>query len=97
MIITVHYSLAQDASVLGFHHNVYLLSLVMATVCTVIPSFLVSYSIKIINANNFGVNASLGPISTIIMAFFILGETLGIIQVLGAIIVISGILVIGKK
>ena len=95
--ITIHYSIVKDASVLDLHPNVYLLSLLMATVCTVIPSFLVSHSIKIISANNFGVIASLGPISTIIMAFFILGETLEPIQLGGALIVISGILVISKK
>ena len=69
----------------------------MAVFATVIPSFLVSISIKLINSSNFAIVAGIGPISTIILAIIFLNETITIIQVIGVVIVIFGILFVSRN
>ena len=69
----------------------------MAIVSTVIPSYLVSYTIKIIGAPNFSILGSLGPVFTIALAYFILDETFSMIQVVGALVVVGGIFVLSRQ
>ncbi len=71
--------------------------LLLAVVATVIPSFLVSSGLKRIGASNVAIVSSIGPVSTIIQAHFVLGETIGWWQVAGTVLVILGICLIGRK
>jgi len=64
---------------------------------TVIPSYLVSWTIKKIGAPDFSILGSFGPISTIILAGIFLGEKITLLQVVGTIIVIAGIVIISKN
>ncbi|WP_418603431.1 EamA family transporter [Hwangdonia sp.] len=64
---------------------------------TVIPSFLVSDSIKMISSSNFTIVAGVGPISTIVLAAIFLNETLSLLQLFGALLVIIGILLVSLK
>jgi drug/metabolite transporter (DMT)-like permease len=74
-----------------------MLGLGIAVFATVIPSFLVSISIKLINSSNFAVVAGIGPISTIILAVIFLNESLTLLQIIGTIVVILGILLVSKS
>jgi drug/metabolite transporter (DMT)-like permease len=76
---------------------VYWYSLLMATIATVLPSFLVSAGIKRIGASNASIVGSVGPISTIILAYIFLGERLGNLQIIGTFIVIGGVLLISLQ
>jgi drug/metabolite transporter (DMT)-like permease len=69
----------------------------LAIVATVIPGFLVSNAMKKIGSNNVAIISSIGPVSTIIQAHFILGEHVFIEQVIGTILVIAGVLLTGWK
>ncbi|WP_366512815.1 DMT family transporter [Kordia sp.] len=80
-----------------FPWQVYLLGFLIALIATVIPSFLVSESIKRISSSNFAIIAAIGPISTIILAVIFLGETLSLLQYFGSVIVILGVLIINLK
>lgn len=95
--VVTHCSLSEEASLSGYHANVYWLGLAMAFLSTVIPSFMVSYSIKEIGASNFSVLGSLGPVSTIILASIFLDEKFTILQMGGTIIVIFGVVVISLQ
>ncbi|MFD1163007.1 EamA family transporter [Hwangdonia seohaensis] len=64
---------------------------------TVIPSFLVSDSIKMISSSSFTIVAGVGPISTIVLAAIFLNETLSLLQLFGALLVIIGILLVSFK
>jgi drug/metabolite transporter (DMT)-like permease len=77
--------------------TVWLYGLLIAVVATVIPSFLVSLGMKKIGANNAAIVASIGPVSTILQAHFILGEKITAIQIVGTLLVIAGVLMIGWK
>ncbi len=66
-------------------------ALLIAIFSTVIPSFLVTESIRRLGASNAAILASIGPISTIIMAHFVLGEQISSFLIYGTLVVILGI------
>jgi drug/metabolite transporter (DMT)-like permease len=69
----------------------------LATVATVIPSYMLSAGMKRIGANNAAIVTSVGPVSTILQAHFFLGDKIFAEQVIGTILVIAGVLLIGWK
>jgi drug/metabolite transporter (DMT)-like permease len=71
--------------------------LLLAIVATVIPSFLISNGMKRIGSNNVAIISSIGPVSTILQAHFILGERMFAEQIIGTLLVIAGVLLIGWK
>jgi drug/metabolite transporter (DMT)-like permease len=94
--VVAHYLITHDFEMKSYPNEVYYLGMGMAFLSTVIPSFLVSQSIKVIGSSNFSIIGSVGPISTIILATIFLGETLTVNQVVGTLIVIVGVFVISK-
>jgi drug/metabolite transporter (DMT)-like permease len=58
---------------------------------------MISSGLKRIGSNNVAIISSIGPVSTIIQAHLILGETILISQLFGTILVIAGVLLIGWK
>lgn len=95
--VFVHFGIFSKVDVFNFPWQVYALGLAIAVFATVIPSFLVSISIKLINSSNFAVVAGVGPISTIILAVIFLDERLTVLQIIGTIVVILGILLVSKS
>lgn len=95
--VFIHYSIISELDLFSFSWEVYLLGFLIAIFATVIPSFLVSTSIKMISSSNFAIVAGMGPISTIILAAIFLNETLTLLQLFGALIVIVGILLVSIK
>jgi len=61
-------------NVLAFPKEVYIYGLLIALFSTVIPSFLISYAIKEMGANQFSIFGSIGPISTVLLAYLFLKE-----------------------
>ncbi len=94
--VVIHYGIISDFNLLEYPKEVYYLSFAMAILSTVIPSFLVSTSIKIIGSSNFSIIGSIGPISTIILANIFLDEGLTGYQVIGTLIVIAGVFLISR-
>ena len=95
--VFIHFGITSNVNIFSFSWQVYALGFLIAVFATVIPSFLVSISIKLINSSNFAIVAGVGPVSTIILAVIFLNETITILQVVGIIIVISGVLLISKN
>lgn len=71
--------------------------LLLAVLATVIPSFLISAGLKRIGSNNVAIVSSIGPVSTILQAHFILDEPIIAAQIIGTLLVIAGVLLIGWK
>ncbi|TBM99757.1 DMT family transporter [Hyunsoonleella flava] len=92
--VFIHYALVNKTDILNLPWEVYFLGFLIAVFATVVPSFLVSTSIKMISSSNFAVVAGVGPISTIILAVIFLEERLTILQLFGALIVVLGVLFI---
>ncbi|MEP5339586.1 MAG: DMT family transporter [Algibacter sp.] len=95
--VFIHYSIISETDLFGFSWEVYGLGVLIAVFATVIPSFLVSASIKMISSSNFAIVAGIGPVSTIILAAIFLNETLTLLQLFGALIVIAGIVFMSLK
>lgn len=95
--VFIHYGIADRGNLFQYDSEVYILGLLMALISTLIPSFLVSLAIKKLGASNFSIVGSFGPISTIILAFIFLDERLTIVQILGSIVVILGVVYISRN
>ena len=95
--VFIHNGIIGEMDVFGFPWQVYGLGFLIAVFATVIPSFLVSLSIKMISSSNFAIVAGIGPISTIVLAFIFLNESLTVLQFFGALIVIGGIVFMSVK
>ena len=84
-------------TLLGYPNTVYVYGVVLAVFCTVIPSYLVTEGVRRIGANDAAILGAIGPVATIVLEYFILGESLNLVQGLGAALVIVGVVIIGRS
>lgn len=73
------------------------IAVVLAAACTVLPVLLVAEALKRIGANHFALIGALGPVTTVLADFLLLGGALGAAQLLGSALVISGVLLVSVK
>ncbi|AXT59878.1 DMT family transporter [Aquimarina sp. AD10] len=97
LCIILQYVIFDRTDILSYPLELYLICIAMAIFSTIIPSYLVSAAIAKLGASNFSIIASLGPFSTIILAYFFLGENLSLIQIVGTLVVILGIYIVTKR
>ncbi|HEY1201143.1 MAG TPA: DMT family transporter [Niastella sp.] len=71
--------------------------ILLAIIATVLPTFMMSNGMKRIGSNNVAIISAIGPVSTIIQAHFILNEKIFPSQIVGTLLVISGVILIGWK
>lgn len=95
--VMVHYLLDDSASILHQPIQIYGYGIILAIVGTVLPTFLTAEGIRLIGAGNAAVVSSLGPISTILLAYLFLGETITSLEVVGTLFVIGGVLLISLQ
>ena len=78
---------------------VYWLAILMAVVSTVMPIVLTSEGIRRIGASHASIVGSTGPVATIFLGFVFLGEPITTVQLLGAALVLAGVLIVslGKR
>lgn len=77
--------------------EIYLIGFIMAIFTTVIPSFMLAEGIKQLGSGPTAIIASIGPVSTIVLAAVFLNEPVTGIQILGTGLVICGVLFVSKK
>ncbi len=98
LCVIAHFLVANPVSdwknLLEHPWQVYAYGAAMAVCATVIPSILISEGIKRIGASNAAILGGIGPISTIILASFFLGESLTTAQTIGTLLVVSGVIYI---
>lgn len=92
----VHYGLTSDHVDQIFHQpaEVYWLSLLMALVATVLPTILMGEGIKRLGSSQSSLISSIGPVSTIFMAYAFLGEPITALQLAGTGLVLVGVMAI---
>lgn len=78
------------------HSSSLMYVLALALIATVIPSFLISGGMKRIGSNDLAIITSIGPVSTLFQARWILGEPFSFEQILGTILVVVGVLLVKK-
>ena len=90
----LQFFLIHPISYLDIPIRVYELSFAMAIFSTVLPIFLLSFSIRRIGSGQASLIGSIGPVSTIFLAYFFLKESVSIIQIIGSSLVLVGVLII---
>jgi len=76
---------------------VYGLALAMAVFSTVLPALLLSEGIHRIGVDKTSIIGSIGPVATLALAYLFLGESMSTMQILGAILVLMGVLYISVR
>lgn len=95
--VLIHFWIVNDASLFNLDTSAYAYGFAMAILGTVIPSYLVTQGIKRIGSGNAAIIGSIGPVSTIIQAYFFLQEPILGLQLAGTALILMGIFMIGKK
>jgi len=90
----LHFIASHSIDRLLVSHQVFGLALMLALFSTVAPAFLMSAGIHRIGAGKASIISTVGPIVTIVMAYLVLGETLGGPQLIGAVLVFAGVLLV---
>lgn len=89
--------LMRPLSALDLPWQVYGLSLAMALFATVAPVWLVSEAIRRLGAGPVSLTGTLGPVVTIGLGWLMLDEVVGPAQLVGALMVIGGVLVMARR
>ena len=99
LMVIAHYYLEGNSTkqILELPKEVLWIGVLMALVATIIPSYLISYAIKGLGSSRFAIFASLGPVSTIVLAYIFLGEKLSLLQFIGGVIIVGGVIYGEKK
>jgi drug/metabolite transporter (DMT)-like permease len=95
--VVIHYLLLEDVKIFDLNTEVYWLALFMAVVATVIPSFFISEGIRMIGSGSASIVGSIGPVSTIVLAYVFLGEKITGFQMIGTALVLAGVLIVSSK
>jgi len=90
----LQFAVMRPLSALELPLRVYELSIAMAIFSTVLPVFLLSFAIRRIGSGSASLIGSIGPVSTIFMAYMILGESISLLQIAGSSLVLAGVLII---
>lgn len=89
--------LTRPVANLALPWQVYGLSIAMAVFSTVLPVWLVSEAIRRIGAGPVALAGTSGPVVTMFLGWALLNEAIGPAQLLGAALVIAGVLVMSRK
>lgn len=98
MMVAVHFLIFHPATdLIGQPRSVYELALLMAICSTVLPAFMLSAGIRKIGAAKASIIGAAGPVSTIVLAYFVLGESMSRDQMIGAALVLVGVVWISAE
>ena len=95
--VLIHFALVRPWSALAAPAPVQRLTLAMAVFSTVLPTWLIAESIRRMGAHAASLVGSLGPVFTIGLGAVILGEPVFALQLVGAALVLSGVLLVTMK
>jgi drug/metabolite transporter (DMT)-like permease len=93
----VQFALLESPAALQLPGAVWLYAILLATVCTVLPVFLVAEALKRIGANHFALIGGLGPVTTVLADFALLEGALTPLQLLGGALVVAGVLLVSLR
>lgn len=93
--VLIHYFIASPEGLI-FNSSLWQTGIYLAIFCTVIPTFMVMEGIRILGANMGSMVASIGPVSTIVLGYFILNEQVTFQELVGSFFIILGVFLISK-
>ena len=95
--VLVQFALVHPLATLNQPAPVLWLSFINGFVCTVLPTFAIMMAVDRIGAGNAALAGMVGPVSTILVAWVFLGETVGGWQLAGTVLVLTGVYFLSKK
>lgn len=95
--VILHNLVAEGIENLYQPQPVYVLAIILAFFCTVIPSFLMNKGISLIGSGRAVVLGSIGPVITLFLGALVLHEPITLVQFMGALLVISGVSLATRK
>ncbi len=97
LVAISHYALQHGVKWPDVAPDVFFLVLVMAIMSTVLPAFFMNAGIQRIGAGRASIISTTGPICTLFLAYWVLGEVISSAQIIGTLLVLSGVYVISRK
>jgi drug/metabolite transporter (DMT)-like permease len=93
----LQFAVTHPVAALNLPFRVYGLSIAMAVISTILPAFLLAASMRRIGSVHTSMIGSIGPVSTIFLAYVFLGERMSLEQIAGSALVLAGVLMISLK
>lgn len=93
----IHWFAVQGWGALIQPTPVYVLSVIHATLNTVIPTFMIMWSVERIGASMTAQLGLLGPVSVLFLAYWFLDEPITVLQIAGTVLVLTGAVVLGRR
>jgi drug/metabolite transporter (DMT)-like permease len=97
LFVVTQFAATRPLAALDVTPSIHLVSLAMALFSTVLPTLLIAEAIKRIGANRTSLLGSLGPVFTIWLGYLILGEGVHWIQLIGAALVLGGVMLVSWR
>lgn len=97
LLCILQFLLLRPLSALVLPPQVYVLAIAMAVGCTVLPVFVTSEALRRIGANQVAIIGAAGPVTTIFLGWLGLEESMTLLQVAGAVLVLAGVLLVTTK
>jgi drug/metabolite transporter (DMT)-like permease len=69
----------------------------MAFLSTLLPIFMTAKAIQMIGAAKVSLIGAVGPVATIFFGWLLLGEDVSIQQIIGAALVLAGVILVARK
>lgn len=93
----IQFAVLESRAALELPGAVWGYAILLVIACTVLPVLFVAEALRRIGANHFALIGALGPVTTVFADFVLLGGALGAVQIMGAALVISGVLLVSLK
>jgi drug/metabolite transporter (DMT)-like permease len=93
----VQFAITHQLHALDLPPPVYLLSLLMAVVSTVLPAWFMSEGIRRIGTSRAAMVSSVGPVSTILLGDAVLDELITGVQWIGVVLVLLGVTLVSVR
>jgi drug/metabolite transporter (DMT)-like permease len=93
----IQFAVLEAPAALQLPTQLWWVAVVLAVACTALPVLLVAEALKRIGANHFALIGALGPVTTVLADFALLDGALSAVQIVGAALVISGVLLVTIK
>lgn len=95
--VFTQFTVEQDFARLAQPWQVYALSAANGVVATVIPALLLGAGMKRLGASKGSLIGSVGPVSTLVLAYVVLDEPLTVIQLVGSALVLLGVWMVTRE
>ena len=97
VFVCIHFAVQHPLSLGHISWIIWLYALLLAFVCTVIPSFMINEAISRIGASRTSILGAAGPVFTIILAVLIINEPFTLQRALGVALVLIGVACVSLK